>query len=123
MTITDTLLNETAKALNNESYGVVSYFSVGTSTDEIANTADTLPGEIGPRVSVSRSRTDNAISLTAVRLGNDVIDTGSGDLLQNVGTFLASTGDNLTTGTPVNAITHTTAFDIEMIADLEVRRA
>lgn len=123
MTVVNKLLNDVAKALNSESFDVPAYASFATSNvDAIVATDTSLSGEIGTRVALTKSRTDNALSLTGVRSGANVVDTTNGDILESTGINAAATGTDLQAGIVLNTITHTTAFDIEILSNIEVNR-
>lgn len=123
MTKTTKLITDLAKALNGESYDLINYASFGTTAVANIAVSDTsLSGEIGTRPLLSRARSGTIIEWSGVRSSVDVVDTGAGDIIRSVGLNVASTGGDLMAGVVTNAITHTTAFDIEIIAELEVRQ-
>lgn len=122
MTIRDGLLEETTKALNGEDFKIIDFFGVSGSTVEEPVDSAEFPGQIGNRIATSRSRSGNQITLNAVRLTVDVVDTVDGDVIEQVGTMFDSTGDGTATSTLVNSITHTIAFDLELIAELTIDR-
>lgn len=113
-TITDGFLTNIAKAMNNESFQIPDYLGVATDVvASIGTTDSTLSGEIGSRIEFSGSRSNNIVTLTAIRSSVSVIDQENGDTLNTSGAFGDSTGDTLFAGVIHNGITQTTNFDIE----------
>lgn len=112
-TITDSLLNNIAKAMNGETFKIFDYLSVATTeVTAIDTTSTSLDGEIGTRIGTSYSRTDNTVTVTALRSGVDVIDTVNGDILYTSG-LNGDLTDELLTGTIHAGVTQTTDYDIQ----------
>jgi len=126
MTVTDTFLEEIAKAMNSESYVIPAYQAVGTSGVLVIAASDTaLSSEIGSRVSLSTTRTLNEIEFSGIRSGAVVIDTTNGDDIRSTGMFntaTESTSDKLLQGIATNGITQTTNFDVEFITNIQWNR-
>lgn len=123
MTITDTFLEEMAKAVNGESFTVPTYLAVATTQVTSISTEDTsLSGEIGTRGPLTGSRTDNVTTLSVVRSGTLVIDTTNGDDIRSSGLFDASSNGNFFTGVVHGGITQTTNFDIDFVYQLTTSR-
>jgi hypothetical protein len=122
--ITDYFLNEVAKGINNETFVVPAYQAVGTGSVTAINTTDTaLTGEIGSRIALSGTRTNNSITFSGTRSGASVLDSTSGDTLTNVGILAVATSGTLLQGVVIGTITHTTSFDIEFTNSITVNRA
>ena len=123
MTVTNTFLNELAKAINGESYLTASHIVAGSTDVSTIDTSDTtIQGELGSRISTSGSRTDNNVEFSAIRSGAVVIDTTNGDDINSAGLLTAETGGELLSGITLGGVTQTTNFDIEFIFDLTVER-
>lgn len=126
MTITDTTLNEVAKAIANESFLVPNYLATGTTIVTSINTTDTsLSGETGDRIALTGSRTNNEIEFTATRSASDVVDTTNGDAIKSSGlhnTDTAATSDPLLFGVVHAGITQSTDYDLEFIYTVRVQR-
>jgi hypothetical protein len=123
MVVVNNMLNEVAKAINNESFVIPSHLAVGTGTVSSFLTTDTsVYGEIGTREEFSGSRIDNTITLTGVRSGTDVADTTNGDTLTNSGIYSASSGGTFLTGATHSGIIQTTNFDLEFIYTYTIER-
>jgi len=123
MTITDSFLENVAKAVAGETFDTISHFSVGETVVTSIDPTDTvLAGEVGTRSVASAARTDAVVEFTGTRLATDVVDTVDGDVITSFGTNTASTGSNLQSGVVVAGVTHTTAFDLDYIVTLEVQR-
>jgi len=123
MTLTDAFLVNMAKAAAGESYDTIQYFSVGeTTTASISPTLTILPGEVGTRITATKSRTGNVIEITGTRRTTDVIDTTDGDTIATFGTTTDLAGSTLQSGLPVAGVTHTSAFDIDFIVTMTVTR-
>lgn len=124
--ITDSFLNEVAKAIGNESYNVPAYLAVGTADVSIVAGSDTsISGEISPRISLDKTGSANYREFSAIRSGSDVLDTTNGDDIETVGIFntaTQATSDPLLTGVVINGVTQTTAFDVEFVVNIEVNR-
>ena len=120
--ITDTMLTQVAKALNNEAYTTSAYLAVTTDTDYSADPTDTTIGtEIGSRAAVSATRAGVVQSYSAIRSGANVIGSPS-DILTGVGLFSASTVGDLSITVPLPSLSHTTSFDIEFNFEVTVSR-
>jgi len=123
MTVTDTQLNELAKALKGDAYTYPQYASVGTgSVSTIETTATAITGEIDNDIALTAARTNNQVSWTGLRSGADVLDTTNGDSITNAGALDATSGGTLHFGAIVAGVTHTTAFDLEFVYDITVNR-
>lgn len=124
--ITDTFLEEMAKAIKEESYVVPAYQAVGTSGVDVIAASDTqLSGEIGTRDILTSDRTQNQIEYSAIRSGASVVDTLNGDDLRSTGLFntnTQSTSDELLQGIAMNGVTQTTNFDVEFITNIQINR-
>jgi len=121
--ITDIFLNETAKAINNESYSIPSHQAVGTTEITAVQATDTsISGEIGGRVAVTRSRTSNQVEITALRTAVSVVDSVNGDSIKSTGIFDAASDGNFLTGVAINGVTQQTSFDVEFVTTLTVNR-
>lgn len=119
--ITDTLLQNVAKALNSESHTVPTYLAVTVATDFTATPTSTDIGtEVGSREALTSSRIDAVTSYTAIRSG--AVVTPGGDILTGMGLFSASTGGDLEITVPLPDVSHTDAFDIEFNVELTVGR-
>ena len=118
MTITNSYLNNVAKAMAGESYSYPTDMLVGTgAVTSIDVTATALEGEIGTRESATVSRALNVVTYNAVRSGTAVLDTTNGDDLTSVGFDVAATGEDLQLAVVISEL-HTTAFDLEIDADI-----
>jgi hypothetical protein len=119
MTVTNTLINNLAKALNSESFTVPTRNIVAT---EIPITLDitstTLSGLLGTGDVLSGLRSNNTVTFTAVRSGASVEDVADGDNLQAAGIF---DGTLLQIGVPITEL-HTTSFDMEFVWDITINR-
>jgi len=122
MVITDKYLEEMAKAAAGSTFDTLNYFSVGETVAVIGTTTAVLPGEVGSRKATSVARTDNVIEFTATRLATDVVDTIDGDDIKTFGSNVASSGSDLLSGVSVAGVTHTTAFDLDLILTVSVVR-
>lgn len=122
MTIRDGLVEEATKALNGESFKLIEFFAVSGSTVEEPPSSTAFPGQIGDRLPTARSRLGDTITFNAVRSSVDVVDITDGDDLNQVALTFLATGDETAASTPINEITHTINFDLELIAELKVSR-
>jgi len=126
MTVTDTHLEEVAKAVNQESAIFPNYQARGTTDiDSVNNDDTTISGEIGTRQPLTGVRTSNEIEWTAIFSGANVQDTINGDAYGSVGVFntdTQSTSDTLQIGVAVNGVLQTTNFDIEVITNIRYSR-
>ena len=123
MTITDVDLIERTKAYNGESFTIPSHLAVATTVVTNIDTTDTsLSGEIGTRLELTGSRTNNVISLSAVRSGSIVQDGTNGDSIKSSGILSALTDGNLHAGVVHGGITQTTNFDIEFVYQITTGR-
>jgi hypothetical protein len=114
MTILTKYLIENAKAGNNESYDVVSHLGVGTDTLTIDVSDTSLPGEIGTRVSLTGSRTNNTVEFEGIRVSTDVVGTG-GDNIKGVALFDAASNGGMYVENIIAGLLHTTNFDVDFI--------
>ena len=122
MTITNGHLDNIAKAMAGEAFDYPTHALVATGVNTSIDITDTgLVGEIGSRLTSTASRALNVVTFTSLRSGTDVIDSANGDDLTAVGFDLASTGDNLQFGVTTSEL-HTTAFDLEIEAELTYGR-
>lgn len=123
MTITDTFLEELAKALSSESYSVPTHNVVATTVVTTIDITDTtLSGIIGTADSVTNVRDTNVVTFTALRSGTSVVDTIAGDYLASAGLFTAASGGTLLTGVTLTEL-HTTSFDIQFDWELNINRS
>ena len=114
MGISDRFLEEHAKAMNGETFIIPSYLAVGSAdVDSISNAATTLSDEIGTRVAMTGSRTDNTLKISAIRSGTAVIDTVNGDDITQSGAHGTLAGSDLLVSAIHNGVTQTTNFDLE----------
>lgn len=125
MAITNTFLEEIAKAVAGESHAMPTYANIGTDTiTSIGITATTLVGEQGTRKLLTATRSTRFPSFSTFRLSTDVANTVTGDPIKSVGIFNTSaTSGGLLVGEIVTGITHTINFDLEIKFDLEIDRA
>jgi len=123
MVLTDTFLTAMAKAINNESYNVVSHLAVTSDTSfEASTSATNIGSELGTREATSNTRSGTTVTFSAIRSGADVIDTTSGDTLTGLGYFDAVSGDGLHTNIELPSVNQTTGFDIEFDLELTPQR-
>ena len=110
-------------AMAGESYDYPTYFLVSTDTSitDIDVTDTSIPNEIGTREAITNVRDNNVVTYNALRSGTDVINTSTGDALTAIGADIAATGDDLQFGVIVSEL-HTTAFDLELEAELTYGR-
>ena len=124
--ITDTHLNELAKAANQESAIFPNYLARGTTDITAVNTDDTtIDGEIGTREDLTGVRTANVVEWSGIFSGADVQDTSNGDDIGSVGVFntiTSATTDPLQIGVAVNGVLQTTNFDVEVITNITYNR-
>jgi len=123
MTILNTFLEETAKAIAGDSFVYPTHGVVGTTSITVNVTDTSLDGEIGTRMALTGTRIGSQLQFNGLRLSTDVVDTGSGDSLKAHGIASAVTGGTLFTEQAPFNILHTTAFEIEFINNVIIRRA
>ena len=119
--ITDTFLKQMASALASESYTVPSYLTVGTEVITPATTDTSLSGEIGPRGSLSKTRTVNEVEFANIRSSTSVLES-TGDTLTSTALFSASTVGDMFSAIVLPSITHTSTFDIEFTWTFTINR-
>ena len=119
---TDQFLNEIAKAFNAESFVYPSYMLVSTDSAYTPAVTDTsVPGEVGSRFSITRSRSNNVVTISGIRSGAVVTST-SGDVLYAYGDNSAISSGTLTGVASLPSLTHTTSFDLEFQNQITVNR-
>jgi hypothetical protein len=118
--IVDNLLNEAAKAFNNESFVLPNYYAFSSSITSVAVTDTVLSGEFGTRIANTKSRVDNINSYVATRAG--ALASTAGDAIFGVGMLSASSGGTLMTELTVPSFLQTTAFDVEWTTTLTFDR-
>ena len=123
MTITDTWLEETAKALNAESYSTPAYMAYGTTVVSSIQTTDTeIQGEIGDRDALTAVRDINRIEFSAIRSAAALANPTDGDDLKSIGMLTQITDGLLESAIAINGVLQTTNFDVETIFDIRVSR-
>ena len=128
MAIQDEILINTTKLLNGETANIPSSLAVSTdSTVTTLSTAATIiPGEIGDRISLTGSRTNNVLSLSGLRSSASVITTSTGDTLAvsgiHAGLVQTDVDDKLMIYGTHPGTVQTTNFDIEFSYDLSIVR-
>jgi hypothetical protein len=122
MTIIDEYLDNIAKAISGDSYSYPTHLLVTTdiALTNIDETQQSLSGEIGTRLITTNSNSGNVASYYALRSGTSVIGS-TGDALTAIGFDIASTGSNLQLAALVTEL-QTTAFDLELQADVTISR-
>ncbi len=110
-----------ASALASESYTVPSYLTVGTEVITPATTDTSLSGEIGPRGSLSKTRTVNEVEFANIRSSTSVLES-TGDTLTSTALFSASTVGDMFSAIVLPSITHTSTFDIEFTWTFTINR-
>ena len=120
MVVLNNFLNEIAKSVNNESFVTPSHLAVGTEVLDIDVTDTSLAGEIGSRLELSGSRSNNTLELVALRLSTDVVDTTDGDDLKGFGILSADTGGTIFIENDIAGILQTTNFDFEITETINI---
>lgn len=110
--ITDTMLTEQAKALNNESYVIPNYLLWATSPNPITAGMTTITSEQGARNSINGIRTGASVAFSGIRSGA-VVTSPTGEQLFTLGVNSAITSGSLLTAVALPGFTHTTNFDID----------
>lgn len=118
--ITDLALVETAKALAVESYVTPSYLVWGSSAIVENASSTSLSGEAFSRNTTTDSRVYNTVTWTAIKSG--ALASSSGDLLYSVGLNNSSSGGTHLAEKLLSSLTHTTAFDVEIVWNWTVSR-
>ena len=120
MVVMNSLKNNMAAALAQETYVVPAWMAVGTSPDIISSGDIEIGGEVGDRLELSSpDRTNNEVVYNALRLGGDVVNTNGGDTLRQLGTLTQETGGVLMTNINLPNLIQTTNFDID--ATIKIR--
>lgn len=115
--ITDTFLTNMAKAINSESYDVVSHLAVTSDTSfEESTSATNIGTEIGSRISTGNTRSGTTVTFNAIKTG--ALTASSGETLTGIGYFESSSGDGLHVNIALPNLNQTQGFDIEF--DLEI---
>jgi hypothetical protein len=121
--ITDLFLNNMANAMTDNVFVTPGYLAVGTTVVASIDATDTsIAGEIGDRISVTKSVVGNTATYNVIRGAVDVLTVSTGDSITAAGFTATTSGNDLQAGTPIAGLTHTTTFDIEFIMDIEVNR-
>ena len=122
MTITDSFLENVAKAMAGVSYDYPTYNLVATGINTTIDTdATALTGEVGTRGAYTISQSVNEVTYNFIRSGTSVLDTTNGDDLTAVGGDIGSTSSDLQFAIPITE-TQTTSFDLEFEFVLTVNR-
>lgn len=119
--VTDTHLENLAKAMNNETYTYPAYVAVSTSDTDISATDTTLSQEQGTRDVFLADRDVETVSLSAIRSGTQVTQYG-GETLVSGAAFSASSSGDMHFVFTVPSITQTTNFDIQFDFDVTYSR-
>jgi len=122
MTLQDKYLEETAKALNNESYSLPSHVGISNQDSSVGVTANSLTNEIGSRLTANSSRNNNTVSYQAVRSSTQVVDTTNGDTIEEIGLFDASSGGDMFTFDDIPSIEQTIDFDVDITKNVTIER-
>ena len=123
--ITNKFLEEVAQAISGESFSIPIFTAVTGDivSSELAETSESLHGEIGTRKQNTITRSENIVSFSAIRSGTTDLVSSLGDTLDGFGTFVDVTGDSLMTGVVFDIpFTHTSSFDVEFITSVTVDR-
>ena len=119
--ISDKRLEETAKALNEETYVVDNFGAVGETAVTISTSDTDLPDQLSSRYSLTKIRTGTQVQASFIRPAIDVIDTTNGDDIKWIGSFVTNTGSDLMESVS-SSINQTDTFDIEFVFTLEADR-
>ena len=122
MTLQDKYLEETAKALSNESYSLPSHVAISNQDSSVGVTANSLTNEIGSRLSSNSNRNGDTVSYEAVRSSTDVVDTTNGDTIKEIGFFDASSGGDMLTFDDIPSIEQTIDFDVDITKNVTPER-
>jgi len=122
MTLQDKYLEETAKALSNESYSLPSHVAISNQDSSVGVTANSLTNEIGSRLASNSNRNDDTVSYEAVRSSTDVVDTTNGDTIEEIGFFDASSGGDMLTFDDIPSIEQTIDFDVDITKNVTPER-
>jgi hypothetical protein len=118
--ITDNFLNQLAGVMNGEAMGVPSHIGF-SSTALVLNPVDsTLSGEYLTRVASTGSRVLNKTTFNALRSG--AVASSTGNIINAIGLFDASTSGDLYSEALVPSLLHTTSFDFEIDWSITVKR-
>lgn len=112
MTLTDTLLNQLAGVVNEESFTAPTHVGFSSTVIIIDPTDISLSGEYGNRVAVTGTRNLNEVNFSGVRSG--AVVSSSGDAINSYGLFNSSTAGDLHSEALVTSVLQTTSFDIEV---------
>lgn len=118
--ITDVFLQEIAKAINGESFTSPTHTAFSGSVITPDPTDTSLPTELD-RSATSGSRTTNEVTFTGIRSSATATPT-TGDYINTVALFSASSGGNLFIEATAPNILHTDLFDLEVEATVTIER-
>jgi hypothetical protein len=118
--ITNRHQDEVAKAMAGEAFVYPTHRGFSSTLTTVDVTDSALAGEYGTRISVSRSRSSNAVEFTAIKTGS-IVPT-SGEIIAGTALFSAATTGTLLTENLLPSVSHTDAFDIEFIETVTYRR-
>jgi len=114
-------LNELGKSINGESFVYPLYNAVSTTAITTDVTDTSLDGEIGTRLALTGTRTDNQVQWSSLRLSTDVVST-DGDSLKSLAMFSANTGGTMFIEQAPFTLLHTSSYEIEFINNIIIRR-
>ena len=117
--ITDVFLQEIAKSINGESSTVPSHMAFSNDSTTPDPTDTSLASEFD-RSSITGSRVTNSITFNSIR--SSATASGSGDTINKLGLFSASSSGNLFMEATVPSILHTDDFDFEVDATITISR-
>jgi len=112
--ITDIFLEEVAKYMNAEASTTVSDLTFSSTVITPDATDTSVAGELGARVTTTNSRSSTVPTVTFIGTRSGAIASSSGDFVNLVALFTASSGGNLMAEALVPSVLHTTSFDLEV---------
>jgi len=118
--ITDTFLNELATVINGGTMDVPSHIGFTSTALTLSGTDTSMSGEFGNRVSVSGTRVLSNTTFGGLRGG--AVASSSGDTINAIGLFDASTTGDLYAEALVPSVIHTSTFDFEIDWGIRVSR-
>lgn len=118
--ITDTFLNNMAAVLNGSSFSIPTHNAFSSTSITQSPTASTLTGESLTRVTLTPDTVVNRTNFTGLRSG--AVASSSGNIVNAIGLFTASSSGTLLATALVPSVLHTSSFDLSVDWGISVNR-
>ena len=123
--IYDSFITEVAKSINGETSKVISHALVTTDTVSTFPATKVITGEIGDRFVLSSSRNGQRVTWDGIRTSS-LVTSSDGDTLRGYASAFSSavgSTNDFGWGAVLPNLVQTTAFDVNFVAEIRVRRA